>query len=463
MAAMAGSQQMNEGMPRRDFLQWMGCGACLSFAPGLLAQNLAEKPKADATLHISPIELEIAPGKIVKTIGYNGSAPGPFLRFREGHQVTVDVFNDTKDPDIVHWHGLFLPPEVDGSIEEGTPLIPPHTSQRYTFVPRPCGTRWYHTHVHAGRDLKRATFTGQFGMVYIEPAHEPGQYDAEYSLCLHGWQPYLGKTGSEGSLEAVYEIHSINSHALGHGEPIRVRQGQRVLFRILNASATLQHRLALAGHQFTVISLDGNPVAVPRAVDVLSLGPAERVDAIVTMNSPGVWILGELDDQIRSKGLGIIVEYENRSDSPQWLAPRDTSWDYTVFGVSAAANEPPETIPLVFRRKFAGNNWVDHWTINNKEYPKTDPILVRANHKYRLRFDNQSDDDHPVHLHRHTFELTQIAGKRTAGVFKDVVVVPRRSLVEADLLADNPGPSLFHCHQQLHMDFGFMTLLRYAD
>ena len=454
---------MDEDMDRRRFLQLMGSGACLSCMPGLVMRRFEETSKADATLRISPVELEIAPGKIIKTVGYNGSVPGPFLRFREGQRVTIDVFNDTKDPELVHWHGMFVPPEVDGAEEEGTPFVPPNSSKRYSFVARPSGTRWYHTHVHAGRNLKRSTYTGQFGMIYIEPAKEPGQYDAEHSLCLHGWQPYLGGVGGEGSLEPIYQSFSINQHALGHGEPIHVRQGQKVLFRIVNANATAQHRIALAGHQFTVMALDGNPVAVPRAVDVLSLGPAERVDAIVAMDNPGVWILGELDDQMRANGLGVVIEYENRKDAPQWAAPRNTSWDYTVFGTPGQPAEAVETIPLVFRRKFAGNNWVDHWTINNKEYPKTDPILVRANHKYRLRFDNQSDDDHPVHLHRHTFALTEIGGKRSAGVFKDVVVVPRRSVVEVDLLANNPGPSLFHCHQQMHMDFGFMTLLQYVD
>ncbi len=86
---------MDQGMLRREFVQLMGGGACLSLIPGLIAQALIETTKADATLRISPIDLEIAPGKIIKTIGYNGSAPGPFLRFRKGQQVTIDVFNDT--------------------------------------------------------------------------------------------------------------------------------------------------------------------------------------------------------------------------------------------------------------------------------------------------------------------------------------------------------------------------------
>jgi FtsP/CotA-like multicopper oxidase with cupredoxin domain len=429
----------------------------------LEAQVPSGGPKADVTLRISPVEVEIAPGKTIKTIGYNGSAPGPFLRFREGQRVIVDVFNGTKEPELVHWHGFFIPPEVDGAAEEGTPLLQPQSGQRYSFVARPSGTRWYHTHVSAGRNLKRSTYTGQFGMVYVEPRNEPGEYDAEHLLCLHGWDPYLSSMGGEGSLEAVYESFSVNDRALGHGEPIRVREGQRVLFRILNASATLTHRIALAGHALTVVSLDGNPVPAPRAVDVLTLGPAERVDVVATMNSPGVWVLGEVDDQIRRKGLGVVVQYENRSGSPQWTAPGNAPWDYSLFGTSGIPPEPDEVVPMVFRRKFAGNNWVDHWTINGKEYPKTDPILLRANKKYRLRFDNESDDDHPVHLHRHSFELTRLAGRNTAGVMKDVVIVPRRAQVEVDFVADHPGLTLFHCHQQLHMDFGFMTLFRYVD
>lgn len=452
-------------MDRRQFLELMGGAACWDAASRLAAQQSPLLPKADFTLRISPIELETAPGRITKTTGYNGSAPGPVLRLQEGKPVTIEVQNDTSDQEFVHWHGLFVPSDVDGVGDEGTPAVPAHGKQRYSFVPRPSGTRWYHTHVSAGRDLKRSTYTGQFGVLYIEPKNEPGDYDAEVFLTLHGWDPYLSTMGEdEGFLEVGYNSYSINSHALGYGGPIRVQKGQKVIFRIVNASATLLHRLALSGHSFTVLSLDGNPVPTPRTVDVLELGPAERVDAIVTMNRPGVWILGELDDKIRSAGLGATVEYANEKGPAQWLAPTVAPWDYTIFGRAASAPAANvEVIPLVFRSKFAGNRWVQHWTINGKSYPKTDPILVKANQKYRLRFDNQSDEAHPVHLHRHSFELTKVAGKPTAGILKDVVMVPARNQVEVDLLADNPGPSLFHCHMQLHMDFGFMAMLRYKD
>lgn len=449
-------------MERREFLAMLAAPACVELARRISWQSAPENPKADVTIRISSVELEIAPGKIIKTTGYNGSAPGPVLRLHEGQPVTVEVFNDTKIPELVHWHGLFVPSEVDGSAEEGTPTVPPGGLRRYSFVPRPSGTRWYHSHVPAGRDMKRATYTGQFGFLYIEPKEARGDYDAEVFLALHGWDPHLGSQGDEGTLEVTYRAYSMNSHALGSGEPIRVKEGQKVVFRMLNASATEQHRVALPGHKFKIVAMDGNAVAVPREVDAIEMGPAERVDAVVTMNRPGVWILGEVADATRNAGLGIVVEYANRSEASQWSAPENFPWDYTMFGHDAETVEPAGgVVPLVFRKKFAGHNWVDNWTINGKSFPKTDPIRVQANKRYRLRFDNQSDEAHPVHLHRHTFELTRFAGKATAGVRKDVVVVPAMKQVEVDFTADNPGPALFHCHQQLHMDYGFMTMLEY--
>src|SRR5262249_19584174 len=96
----------------------------------------------------------------------------------------------------------------------------------------------------------------------------------------------------DNGLEALYSSASINDKMLGHGDPVRVREGQRVLFRLLNASPTENVTLALAGHRLTAIALDGNRVPSPQTLDTLFLAPAERADVIVEMNRPGVWILG---------------------------------------------------------------------------------------------------------------------------------------------------------------------------
>jgi len=83
--------------------------------------------------------------------------------------------------------------------------------------------------------------------------------------------------------------------------------------------------------------------------------------------------------------------------------------------------------------------------------------------RYRLQFINNSVDDHPVHLHRHSFELRRIgAQNEIRGLMKDVALVDARTRMEVEFTADNPGASLFHCHQQSHMDGGFMMLFDYA-
>jgi FtsP/CotA-like multicopper oxidase with cupredoxin domain len=445
-------------MLRRHFLA--------SLAAAAIPPAIHGGDKPDFTLHIAPASFEIAPRKVVKTIAYNGSVPGPLIRAKEGQPVTIEVFNDTGDAEIVHWHGLQIPSAVDGAMEEGTPMIPPHASARYTFMPKPSGTRWYHTHGMAGRNLKRATYTGQFGFFYIDPRSEPGNYDQELFLALKEWEPYISGGGEgDDAIDVAYSLFSINDRALGHGEPIRVKEGQRVLLRILNASATMTRRIAVAGHKFRVVGMDGNPVATPKEVQALELGPAERIDAVVEMKQPGVWILGATDDHDREHGMGIVIEYAGQSGDQRWLPPGDEKWDYAIFGNAGKSGpqaDSPERVALVFEKKFAGHHWVDKWTINGKSFPKTDPIRVKANGRYRLVFDNHSDEAHPVHLHRHTFELVKIAGVPTSGVHKDVVVVGAKSQTEVDLIANNPGLTLFHCHQQMHMDYGFMALMQYA-
>ena len=172
-------------------------------------------------------------------------------------------------------------------------------------MPKPAGFRFYHTHVVAGGDLNRGTYTGQAGPVYIEPANNPGAYDREVFLVLKEFAPTFSQGGDmamdvlagaphQGAasrweprrtrqrrvktkgFEVGYDLFSINGQMLGHGEPIRVKQGERVLFHVLNASATEIRSLALPGHVFRIVALDGNPVPTQADVPVLWLGTAER-------------------------------------------------------------------------------------------------------------------------------------------------------------------------------------------
>ena len=452
---------------------------------------------ADHTIRIGNGLVELAPDRIISTTTYNGQFPGPLLRFKEGQQVVVDIHNDTDTPEQLHWHGQNLPVDVDGASEEGTPFIPAHGMRRIAFTPGPAGLRFYHTHLTPGADLSSGQYGGQVGAVYIEPKHEAGRYDREVFLMLKEFQPAfsrggdmamdflapatrvkaleeIGEPATRASLakatppgfEVGYSLFSINGHMLGHGDPIRVNAGERVLFHIVNGSATEIRSLALPGHNFEVVALDGNPVPTPTQVSGLWLGPAERISAVVEMNHPGVWVMADVADDDRIRGMGIVIEYARKTGKPKWIKPAPFKWDYTRFGRSSPIKQTPdETIEMTFTENRAANRGFNEWRINDVAFSmeKMEPMFhLRQGKRYRLRMRNASDDIHPVHLHRHSFELTRIAGKSTAGILKDVVMLGGYQEVEVDFMADNPGLTLFHCHQQLHMDFGFMALFDYA-
>ena len=486
---------------RRDFLKTAGMlvGAA-AFSPCVIAQSDAtfQQEHPEYTLHIKTSPIEIAPNRIVSLTTYNGQFPGPLLRFKEGRQVTVDVFNETDVPEQLHWHGQKVSTDVDGASEEGTPFIPAHGRRRISFVPQPAGFRFYHTHNRAGADLYAGQYGGQVGPVYIEPKENPGHYDREVFLVLKEFNPTFsrggdmamdflsptttvkelkdsGESAMKASLakgmpkgyEVGYGAFTINGRMSGHGEPIRVKRGERVLFHVVNGSATEIRSLALPGHSFEVIALDGNLVPQPAQVPVLWLGTGERISAVVEMNHPGVWILGDVANDDRRHGMGTVVEYAGRSGKAEWLTPPPHRWNYMDFvKVGAMPATADEIFEMTFAKDNAAEEGFNRWTINGAAYPMTGEITPAAFHleegkRYRIRMRNASDDIHPVHLHRHSFELTSLSGKRTAGIMKDVMMLGGYQEAEIDFTADNPGLTLFHCHQQLHMDFGFMTLFDY--
>jgi FtsP/CotA-like multicopper oxidase with cupredoxin domain len=443
--------------------------------------------------------VEIARDRIVSVTTYNGEFPGPLLRFREGVPATVEIHNHTDVPEQLHWHGQTVSTDVDGAAEEGTPFIPPHGRRTITFTPQPSGFRFYHTHRRAGADLSAGQYGGQVGPVYIEPKSNPGDFDREVFLVLKEFEPSLsrggdmaqnflapsehvpeleraGESAMKASLgkgephgyEVGYASFTINGRMLGHGEPVRVKERERVLFHILNGSATEIRSLALPGHSFRIIALDGNPLPAPRISPVLWLGTAERISAVVEMNNPGVWIMGDLDDNDRRHGMGIVVEYANQKGSAAWLAPSRVRWNYAQLGsINPRPPAPDQTFEMTFAKENAAEGGFNRWTINGAAYPmKQEPVStsfhLHEGHRYRLRLRNASDDIHPIHLHRHTFELTRVAGQPTTGVMKDVFMLGGYQEAEIDFTANNPGLTLFHCHQQLHMDFGFMTLFDYV-
>jgi FtsP/CotA-like multicopper oxidase with cupredoxin domain len=186
---------------RRNFLTTAGAlaGSAALHGRSIFGQQTSPATQrdipADYTLKIATTPIELAPKRIVPVTNYNGQFPAPLLRFREGERVTIDLHNETDTPEQVHWHGQFVSTGVDGAAEEGTPFIPPHGRRRISFIPKPSGFRFYHTHVRAGADLSAGQYNGLVGPVYIEPKQHPGNYDREVFLTMKEFQPTVSRGG----------------------------------------------------------------------------------------------------------------------------------------------------------------------------------------------------------------------------------------------------------------------------
>ncbi len=432
---------------------------------------------ADVTLRIGSAVANIAADHAISTTAYNGSVPGPLIRLSEGNTVTVEVVNDTDSPEFVHWHGFIVPPEVDGVEEENSLSVLPHSLIRYKLTPYPSGSRLVYSRALPMLDLSRGPYSGQFAFVYVEPRMNPGRFDQEVFLATHHWEPFFTtkheprvepKLASPAGYQADakpsgwevdYQKATVNGKCLGHGEPIRVKQGDRVLLHLANASATAIVHLSLPGHRFQVTALDGNPVPKPQLVDVVQLAPAERVDAVVEMSNPGVWVLGSNKESDRVNGLGIVIEYANKAGTPIWTPPPQSAWDYSAFADARPPEMPDETIQLEFGKVNGGPDGFDFWTVNGKSFENKDqPHVLHRDARYRIILDNRTGEDQPVHLNRANFALFNVDGKPAGGIVKDVVLVKAFGKVVVDVAPTVAGLSLVHSQHQLRMDFGFKLL-----
>ena len=326
-------------MNRREFLQLAGVSALsgVSILSGCTpvvdrtttSSTSTSKPVGGAahfSLRIAPVKLELSPDQIIQTIGYNEIAPGPVLRIKEGQQVTVDV---TTTATFLNWSigtvSMYRRRWTE-RWRRGHPWCR-REAHGISFTARPSGTRWYHTHAFAGKDLRRSLYSGQFGFFHIESKNNPGQYDQEVFIrsasVESGIRQHAGfRKGPppDNGLEVMYRAASFNDKILGHGEPIRVKTGERVLFICsMRVQQTMFTRTP--GNNFNVIALDGNPVPIPRTVPVLVSAPAERIDAIVEMKQPGVWVFGSTEDSMREMGMGVVIEYAGQPGTPQWSKP----------------------------------------------------------------------------------------------------------------------------------------------
>ena len=273
-----------------------------------------------------------------------------------------------------------------------------------------------------------------------------------------------GMMRREASHEPAYDTMTINGKAYPATEPLRVRKGERVRLRLINASNEHTHVIRLAGHPLHVTHTDGNPVDSPVGVDAIPIAPSEQYDVVVVADRPGAWLLHCTQPGHAAVGEQMLVLYEGHASAkPTEAGVADLRlWDYGL-GRGRRVLAAPTGATRTFEQTLSGGMMgSDVWTINGKVWPRTNPLPLARGDRAVVRFRNMSPEAHPMHLHGQSFQVLAINGARYAApIVKDIVdVEAHMGSAVVEFTAHNPGDWLFHCHKPMHMDGGMISLVR---
>ncbi|MGW3958513.1 multicopper oxidase family protein [Amycolatopsis sp. NPDC005003] len=442
----------------------------------------------DLTAQVGDLDLGGVP---VRTWSF-GSLPGKEIRLKRGEVLQAKLSNRLPQPTTIHWHGLALRNDMDGVPDLTQPAIAAGGDFTYEFTVPEAGTFWFHPHV--GVQLDR----GLYAPLVVEDPAEGGDYDTELVIVLDDW---LDGTGTDpdavlanlkqngmnmggmpdmpgmGHMSGMPKSDLLGGdagdvtypHFLANGRTatapasFAAKPGQRIRLRLINAGADTAFRIGVPGVPLRVTHTDGFPATASGDAEAVLLGMGERIDAVITVPAGGVPVLALAEGK---GGYAQVLVHAGNSragtanDSAAELlkkAKAQTAADFSAAPQVDLENRVPD---VTHDLRLAGPGAKYDWTINGKPYDPADGLPVRQGQRVRLRFVNDSDMYHPMHLHGHTF---QVRGQHAPGPRKDTVLVLPRRTVEVDFDADNPGQWLTHCHNAYHGESTMMTVVSYVE
>ena len=405
---------------------------------------------------------------------YNGTVPGPELRFRQGARLRLEVENALNVDTTVHWHGVRVPNAMDGVPNVTQAPIKANGGRfTYEFELRDAGTYWYHPHLGSPEQVAR----GLYGPLIVDEA-EPPAVDRDVIWMLGDW-----RLNREARIVEDFGNFMDASHAGRIGNTVTVngairetfelRAGERIRLRLINAANARMFGLNFRGHDPMVIALDGQPVEPHRPEGGrVVLGPSMRADVLLDARGEPGSSYTVTDNFYPRRAYRLLdLRYAKeplrggRAGAPvPKLAPNPLS-------------EPDLSKAQLHRIEFGGGMMGKipmgmmrgmAWTVNGSPMPDNghahDPILKLAlGRSYVLELVNDTQWHHPIHLHGHVFRVLGREGKPTRHrEWLDTVLLDPRTRAEIAFVADNPGDWMLHCHVLEHQASGMMAVIRVA-
>ncbi len=420
----------------------------------------------EATLVAAPHFASLLVGRTTELWTYNSAFPGPVIELWEGQRVTIDFANRLGLASTIHWHGLAVPPDQDGS-----PMDPvaPGADRAYTFdVPiGSAGTYWYHPHAHQTTTLQVGH--GLAAPIIVRSAHDPLAALPEATLMVTSLAldrnaqvapgaPAMGGMGGmpiAGAGDLLVNGQKGPVHAMAPGATER--------WRIINATADRYLRLGLDGHRFAVVGTDGGLLGQPLPdLSEWLLAPAQRVEIVVTIaaRQSARYALRDLGHSGGMSGGpgGALMTVETGRTPAQ--AP---------FELPAVLRPVADLGDASARQRVvlsgAGMGMMGAFLINGKPFEMNRVDLETTVGRVELwDLVNTTFMDHPIHIHGTQFQVVArtlggLAAPAAYAAWLDTVNVPAGETITIKTRQAMPGKRMFHCHILPHEDAGMMAVL----
>ncbi|GIJ50225.1 hypothetical protein Val02_71110 [Virgisporangium aliadipatigenens] len=426
-----------------DARDWGGGGERTA-APRRVSQFTAPAERAAdvaVTLVARRTTIRSNGGSRLDALTFNGVAPGPVIRVRQGQLLEVTLLNENVAEGVtVHWHGIDVPNAEDGVPGLTQDAVRPGGRHVYRFEPDRPGTYWYHTHNSADGTVQR----GLFGALIVDPAQQPVPDRFERTIFVHEWP--------DGTTDLVDTARRQ-----------QVAPGRIVYLRLINSSTATQ-RVDTAGTPLVVAALDGNPIdgatELP-AGTAFELAAGGRYDLTFTMPDRPVTIRGDGD---------AVTVLSPGGDAGPAAAGDGPLFDPAGYGTRPA--QPPlkgrydRDFTLILEDGFALQDGIPTYgtLMNGRLVPHVPTLMVADGDLVHVRIVNRSMDDHPMHLHGHRVLVQRRGGEPTTGSpwWTDTLNVAPGQVFDVVFRADNPGVWMDHCHNLEHAANGMIMNLAYA-
>ena len=454
-------------MNRRTLLQATAAGLAL---PPFAVWADAKNP----TLTAATSEIQLLPEKYGKTQvwAFDGIAPGPEIRVKQGQSVRRRVINNLSHPTSVHWHGIRIDNRMDGVAGLTQPAIEPGDQFDYDFVAPDAGTYWYHSHSRSFEQVAR----GLHGALIVDEA-EPVDVDRDEVLVLDDWliDPDTAQiAASFGAMHDLSHAGRLGNYVTTNGKynlAKSVARNERLRLRLINASNARIFQLALDGLEGWIVAFDGMPLSQPSPVqDTFVLAPAQRIDLIVDVTadvgSAGHVVQLDRNESFSQVAFEVMGESTRaRRPAPLPLPPNletkpDLSNAHDVMltmegGAMGGMRGAMMGGQMSSMRDLmqSGNFWAFNGKVGSMD---GEPLaVVSRGETFRLKIRNDTAFPHAMHLHgMHFHELDQNGQLAT---FRDTTLVARGETKEIAAVADIPGKWLLHCHMLSHAASGMMA------